>query len=453
MDIQSFAREIRDRVRADGVVDAHHHMLSPAQRQARGTGLTEFLRESYLAADLTAAGLSWQALADTDDTAAWEHLRAVLPATRFTSSHRIIQLALRDLLDVQKPFWEADWRDLDARIRAASADPDWSATVLQRHCGLTHGILDKQAIGTTNIFLTQKAPDWYDFIRRDRPLIDHDTIAAATKRRDVIPPLSCAAVKIDAFLWGYVPAAAAELELLYHVPATPWSSLEEYLEYVDRCCEQMREEGAVALKSAFAGVRRLDYRVVTTDEIADTFGKPVGAWTAADVVDFEDYMIGYLADRAAVHGLPFQFHTGTPFSGPVADHDLCCALMTELIQHHPDTRFVLMHGSFPYTRELANLAKRFANVYVDTSWLPILSQAAAEQAFREFLDLVPHGKLVWGGDAVFAEETYGALLVACEALAGALETCITAGRLSREDALDLACCVLGRNARKIFSLS
>gem|GEM_PF-6031211 len=452
MDIRALAVDIRERACAEGVVDAHHHMLAPVQRQQRGTGLIEFLRESYLANDLAAAGLSWQQLADLDDASAWQQLRAVLPAARHTSYYRVVDLALHELLDLQGPLWEADGPQLDAHLRAVSADPDWSLQVLRQHCGLTHGVLDRQATGTTNMFLAQGHPDWYAFIREQRPRLDPDTVAAATKRRDAVPPFGCAAVKIDGFLWGYVPAAAPELELLYHVAAEPWSGLDAYLDYIDRCCECMLNEGVVALKSAFAGLRRIDYRPVAKERVAARFELPLAGWSVADVVAFEDFIMGYLADRAAMHGLPFQFHTGTPFSGPVADSDGNCSHMTMFVQSHPQTRFVLMHGGFPYTREMANLAKRFANVCVDISWLPMLSQAGAEQALREFADLVPHGKLVWGGDAVFAEETYGALLVVCEALAGAFGPLIARGRLNRTEVLELCCDILGRNARNIFPL-
>lgn len=452
MDSATWAREIEDAVRRSGVVDAHHHMITPAQRKTRGTGLIDWMGESYLAADLAAAGLDWASIADADDAAAWRAIADVLPRTRFTSYCRVVDAAFREIFELDVPLWEADARDLDARIRAVSADESSTDRILRDRAGLTHGVLDRQATGTTNIFLREGHPDWYDFILRTRPAIDDGKVLSSITKRDALSPLWTPSVKIDAMLWGYLRRSDAELEALYHVPVPEIADLGDYLAWVEDCFAKVKEEGAVALKSAYAGVRRIDYKTVSRAAADAVFAKPLGEWTRHDAVVFEDFMIGYLADCAGEHGLPFQFHTGTSFSGPVADRDGRCDLMSNLIHAHPDTTFVLMHGSFPFTRELADLAKRFPNVVVDISWLPMLSQAAAESAVAEFVTLVPHEKIVWGGDCVFAEETFGAFRVAVEALAAGLARLVGRSWITRNDALEIAQRIMGQNARQIFSL-
>ena len=445
--------EVKHAVRAAGVVDAHHHMVSAEQRRARGAGLIEFIGQSYLASDLAAAGLNWAQVADLGDEAAWAAIAQVLPRTRFTSYYRAVDVGFRDLLELDAPLWEADWRDLDDRLKAGSEDPAWTQRVLRECTGLSHGVVDRQATATTNYFLRHCPCDWYDFILHVRPEMPYESLAEYAKFRDCDPPLNTPSVKIDGMLWGYHPASREELEALYHVPAGEPAALDEYLAYIDECFRQMKREACVALKSAYAGMRRIDYRAVAREKAQALFAKPRADWTRPDAVAFEDFMIHYLAERSAEFEIPFQFHTGTPFSGPVADSDACCDLMTELVKDHAQTRFVLMHGGFPYTRELADLAKRFANVHIDISWLPLLSQAAAEQTVAELITLVPHEKIVWGGDAVYAEETYGAFIVGVEAVATALAGLIERGRLNRNDALELAVRIFGANARQIFALS
>lgn len=452
MDGVAWVRELEDAVRDAGVVDAHHHMIAPVQRKKRATGLVDWISESYLASDLAAAGLDWASIADAGDEASWRAIADVLPRTRFTSYYRVVDVALREVFELDVPLWETDGRDLDERIKAVSADESRTDHILRENAGLTHGVLDRQATGTTNIFLREGHPDWYDFILRTRPGIDDSTILASITKRDRLPPIWTPSVKIDAMLWGYLHESHAELESLYHVPVPDIATLDDYLDWVEDCFAKMKDEGAVALKCAFAGVRRIDYRIVSRRTADALFATSVEKWTRKDVIAFEDFMIGHLADRAAEHDLPFQFHTGTPFSGPVADGDDCCDLLTDLVRAHPDTTFVLMHGSFPFTRQLADLAKRFPNVVVDISWLPMLSQAAAESAVAEFVTLVPHEKIVWGGDCVFAEETVGAFRVGVESLASGLARLIDRAWITRSGALEIAQRIMGRNAREIFSL-
>jgi len=452
MDAIAWTREVEDAVRDAGVVDAHHHMITPAQRKKRAAGLIDWMRESYLASDLAAAGLDWPSIADANDEVAWRAIADVLPRTRFTSYYRVVDVALREIFAVQGPLWEADWRDLDGKIRAVSCDESCGDRILRETAGLTHGVLDRQATGTTNIFLREGHADWYAFILRTRPGIDDDKVLSSITKRDHLPPIWTPSVKIDAMLWGYLPESHAELESLYHVPVPDIATLDDYLAWVEDCFAKMKDEGAVALKCAFAGVRRIDYRLVSRKTADAVFATPVEKWTRKDAIAFEDFMIGHLADRAAEHGLPFQFHTGTPFSGPVADRDDCCDLMTDLVRAHPDTTFVLMHGSFPFTRQLADLAKRFSNVVVGLSWLPMLSQAAAASAVAEFVTTVPHEKIVWGGDCVFVEETLGAFRVGVESVAAGLAQLIDSGWLTRDDALQIAQRIMGANARETFNL-
>lgn len=62
--------------------------------------------------------------------------------------------------------------------------------------------------------------------------------------------------------------------------------------------------------------------------------------------------------------LAVQFHTG------LGDNDLQLSLATPslmqpLIHAHPNTSFVLLHASYPFTREAGYLASVYPNVYID----------------------------------------------------------------------------------------
>ena len=183
MDRIAWTEEVTKAVRAAGVVDAHHHMITAARRRERGTGLIDWMGESYLASDLAAVGLDWGAIAGADDERAWGAIAEALRRTRFTSYTRVVEIGLRETCGVEGPLWEADWRALDARIRAGSADESWTEKILREKAGLTHGVLDRQATGTTNIFLREGHGDWYDFITRERGKIGDEKVLSSITMR------------------------------------------------------------------------------------------------------------------------------------------------------------------------------------------------------------------------------------------------------------------------------
>jgi predicted TIM-barrel fold metal-dependent hydrolase len=72
------------------------------------------------------------------------------------------------------------------------------------------------------------------------------------------------------------------------------------------------------------------------------FGRRPDELTAAEQKDFEDFMFEHVTGLAARYRLPFQIHTGwgqLEGSNPM--------LLVNLIESHPQTRFVLFHGGYP----------------------------------------------------------------------------------------------------------
>jgi predicted TIM-barrel fold metal-dependent hydrolase len=79
----------------------------------------------------------------------------------------------------------------------------------------------------------------------------------------------------------------------------------------------------------------------------------------------------HVAETAARLGVPLMVHTGgvgTPFASP--SHCL------PLARAHPDTSIVLAHaGMGVATREAAVVAGEAENIYLETSWCPVLDTA------------------------------------------------------------------------------
>ncbi|ETN46128.1 uncharacterized protein HMPREF1541_00312 [Cyphellophora europaea CBS 101466] len=104
--------------------------------------------------------------------------------------------------------------------------------------------------------------------------------------------------------------------------------------------------------------------------------------------------------------LPFQFHTG------LGDNDINLvkanpAYMQPLIEAFPHVDFVILHSSYPYTREAGYLASAYSNAWLDIGEVfPMLSREGEERMLREALELSPTSKILWSTDGHFYPETY-----------------------------------------------
>lgn len=103
---------------------------------------------------------------------------------------------------------------------------------------------------------------------------------------------------------------------------------------------------------------------------------------------------------------PIQFHTG------LGDNDINILRsnpghLQPLIEAYPTVPFVLLHSSYPYTREAGYLATVFKNVYLDLGEVfPMLSQNGQIKVLKEAMELTPAEKLLWSTDGHLFAETY-----------------------------------------------
>lgn len=72
------------------------------------------------------------------------------------------------------------------------------------------------------------------------------------------------------------------------------------------------------------------------------------------------------------------------------------AQLQTLIKAYPDTKIVLLHSSYPYTKEAGYLTSVYANVFLDFGEIfPFLSPDGQRQVVREVLELAPTNKIMW----------------------------------------------------------
>ena len=262
----------------------------------------------------------------------------------------------------------------------------------------------------------------------------------------------------DILLGRYLKAASLD---------APPRNLGDYLaRVVTPTLEGHKRGGAVAEKFEAAYLRSLAF--VRTDRgaaervYAQYAGKAghAGSPSATDYKVLQDYLFWYIAAECGRLGMAVHLHT---MSGAGGYFDVGGAnpLLLEPVLNAPElrkTNFVMVHGGWPFTREITPLLNK-PNAYLDFSNQGlVLPPATLARSLREWLEWVPE-KVMFGTDAYpysaemgWEEAGWIGARRGREALAIALTAMMREDGISRARALELARMVLRENARKLYGL-
>jgi hypothetical protein len=237
-------------------------------------------------------------------------------------------------------------------------------------------------------------------------------------------------------------------------------SFDEYLKFVTRILEENQKKGGIAEKFEIAYFRSLYFADPPREAAAAVYQKyrTGGVPSPDEYTTFQDYVFRYLVREGGRLHLPVHLHTavgeGDYFSLRKGD-----VLNLENIVKDPrylDTTFVLIHGGYPYFREVIWLAS-MKNVYLDTSEVEVLVYPSEfKNALKLWLETYPE-KITFGTDAypynaaLGSEETYWlGVHSARDALASALAEMIASGEVTEETALKFAHGYLHDNALSLY---
>ena len=217
--------------------------------------------------------------------------------------------------------------------------------------------------------------------------------------------------------------------------------------------------GCVAFKTIVAYRTGLAVRPWSDEECRTSYARalaaipPDGRPRLADK-PLLDRLVETTLEVARETSRPLQVHSG--FGDP--DIDLLGANPLHLrpILEDPrwaSIRLVLLHMSYPYTREAAFLTAVWPQVHLDLSLaLPFLG-AGAVSPLIEILSLAPSSKLMYGSDVSALPELFA---LSAEwgraALGEALEWLIEHGDLDSGEAGSIARAILSDNARALYAL-
>ncbi|KAF8556726.1 amidohydrolase 2 [Imleria badia] len=166
-----------------------------------------------------------------------------------------------------------------------------------------------------------------------------------------------------------------------------------------------------------------------------------------------DHLVRLVLQIAGQYQKPVQFHTG------LGDNDIRLiesspAHMQSIIEAYPNTPIVLLHSSYPYTREAGYLTSVYKNVYLDFGEVFLmLSRDGQRAVIQQVLELAPTNKILWSTDGHWWPESYYlATYQARVALYEVLCDSVRREELTEQQAIEIVQNALFHNANKLYNL-
>ena len=343
---------------------------------------------------------------DNTRTGREQHLNQVRNKSYFVWLER----SLQRLYGLEGRLRADNWDEVSKRIAAAYQTPGHNTTLLRQACRYERVVLDTF---------------WSPGDNNGHP--------------DLFAP----SFRVNMFHFGYSPTAQDHNgnHPLAHCDRAI-DDMDEYIAFVRTTIAAKKEQGCVALKQALAYDRGLDFLPADKAQAQRAFRpnpKP------EDIKAFQDYVFWMICDIAAELDLPLQCHTGLGLLQRTN-----AMQMQPVIQAHPQTKFVLFHGSYPWTADVCALTHEYRNVYPDLCWLPLISPTSCERLLHELIEVGLADRVCWGCDTWTGEESFGALLAMREVLSTVLAEKVQRGYFAREDAFATAENILLHNANKLY---
>lgn len=180
------------------------------------------------------------------------------------------------------------------------------------------------------------------------------------------------------------------------------SSFDDYLTFVSHTLESWKATGAVAIKYELAYLRDLQISNPQRENAERVYSiyAQSSEPTAEEYKILQDYLFRHIAREAGRLEMPVHIHCSIGAGSYFRDSN-ANPMALESIFNDPTlrkTKFVMLHGSWPFAREAAALILK-PNVYVDFSALMYMTYPLeASRAIRLYLEAAPE-RVLYGSDA------------------------------------------------------
>lgn len=212
-------------------------------------------------------------------------------------------------------------------------------------------------------------------------------------------------------------------------------------------------DGFAGLKGHIGEKCTFHLRDVSEEEAQAAFAK-AKAGDKDSVTAVYYAMFSHLLELCGVLGIPIHLHTGTTGFKTRTDVDTLDPIyMAPYLkkERFARTKIVLLHGSFPNTRNAAWLAYNFPNVYVDLSQTQLWQGVLASRILEDTLSCAPHDKIILGtGQHWYCEMVWLAAKIAKRSLADVMGRLVDMNLFSVSQAEESARMILSKNALKLY---
>lgn len=364
--------------------------------------LDKLLRETYI---------SW---CGADFGNSEESRKNYLDKVRFKSYFVWLQKALKGLYDIKEDLSAGNWDYYSDKINSSHKNNAWHKKILKSYCRYEKVILDTYwDPGSDN-----KYPEIFSPTFRTNPLF-----------------------------FGYGKDAFDHNgNNVYKLYNKEFTDIDDYVLFIRNIIKDKVKSGCVAIKNAMAYDRTLDFSEGSRNKARQVFENRENI-TETDIRHFQDYIFQEICMVAAELDIPVQCHTGM---GRLEKTNALNLL--NIIKSNPDTKFVLFHGGFPWTDDIAGLLHTHQNVYCDLCWLPIVSPTAAEYTLHQLIEIGTSDKISWGCDTWTSEESYGAKIALNNVLAGVLAEKVEKKYFNINDAECIIKNILYGNPKSLYKI-
>jgi len=402
-------------------VNSHSHLPSEKERLAEEVDALVLFKHAYLNADLVAAGITTEAREKVFSTAVpmderWRSFEPFWKSIRLTGYSQCAAESFRDLFGFPE--------------------------------------LTEATVGPISEAMRRQArPGFYSEILRDRSNI----AVSAVQMEDLVEVdrrLFIPMPRLNRFSMLRSREQIQDIERDYNVGIT---SLQGLVAAIEQTCAEWKGKRVAVIKLSQSYHRRMDFQARERADAANVFdGLLRGDYAGLDSPDgrlLEDYLVFECCRAASAVDLTLQFHLGIRAGNNGSLEGADPTPMIDLFRAFPGARFDLSHAGYPYLRPAGVIAKTFANVYLNMSWIHIISPVGSRDALREWLRMVPYNKIIgFGDDLQYVETVYGHVKMARQNATLVLAEMMEEGFISESTALDVATALFRDTPARLYGV-
>lgn len=420
-------REIYGQLKDTPIISIHEHIY-PERLMKEPLTLLQIIQGSYLYCDLVSSGMQrkvWEQIVrdeKIDPThppiPPLKELVRALKRTIMTSYYRALFLGLKELFGIES-LNEQIWDEWKRVVRDKRSRNGW-----ERH------VFDK-----ANVELALQDNFW--------------ALADFHFPEEYFAPV----FRVDRLLQSSDPTFVNKKGLRATELAERWgidiSTFSGYCDMVDEALEKAKNYGVVAIKIALAYYRSLNFERGNKDEAERAYKLRDRSYDDK----FCNYMVHYILRKCEEDlKMPVLIHTGiqTRNANLLVNSDP--KLLNPLFIEYPGVNFIILHGGYPFSRDAAVMAKNFPNVHLDVTWLSMITGSGYKMLLKEFLELVPANKIIWGSDSDNVEQMLGHVMLFRHLTSETLAKMADERIVSVNEAVEIGKWIFRENAIEIFNL-